>query len=254
MKLLIAGEGGQGVQVLAKIITNTAYALGYNVSYIPHYGVEMRMGISFAFVQIQKNPISYPKFKSADILAIMTARELEISKTFYAKNTRIINVVNFRSEIDKLKLSNKSLNMILLGIIIKELNTTEFRFDSNKVVAEIKKTLSHHPEQLDENLRAYEAGRLLENEIYNHDLSKIKLDSFKPKIDKDNAKTHTKFPALCKGCGLCLEICPVKALSWNKDELNYIGRSIPKVDIEKCIACMKCEQICPDSAIKIDKK
>lgn len=45
----------------------------------------------------------------------------------------------------------------------------------------------------------------------------------------------------CIGCGLCVEKCPVKALSFNEDH---------KVvwDAEKCVACDTCIKTCPNMA------
>jgi len=39
IKILIAGEGGQGVQTISKILTETAYHKGLEVSFVPNYGV-----------------------------------------------------------------------------------------------------------------------------------------------------------------------------------------------------------------------
>ena len=53
----------------------------------------------------------------------------------------------------------------------------------------------------------------------------------------------TVFPNWCKGCGLCVEFCPVGVLEQGLD-----GRVIV-VHPEKCTACRWCEQHCPDFAI-----
>lgn len=45
----------------------------------------------------------------------------------------------------------------------------------------------------------------------------------------------------CANCGACLNICPVKAISVNSENLFYT----PAVDAEKCINCGKCVSICP---------
>ncbi len=76
---------------------------------------------------------------------------------------------------------------------------------------------------------------------------------FKPKTQRDNKKSWTNFKDLCKGCGLCLEKCPVKALSWDPQNLGVYSTPSVKVDIKKCTACGLCELICPDSAIRVEK-
>jgi ferredoxin len=50
-------------------------------------------------------------------------------------------------------------------------------------------------------------------------------------------------PALCTGCGACVERCPVSALS--QDGL------LPQVDPEACIACFCCQEICPEKAMTL---
>lgn len=48
------------------------------------------------------------------------------------------------------------------------------------------------------------------------------------------------YPEKCTLCTLCVEVCPVKALIINVDELEY--------DRQKCIGCGECVFICPTAA------
>lgn len=61
------------------------------------------------------------------------------------------------------------------------------------------------------------------------------------------------FPYLCKGCGLCLEKCPTKALSFGQVKGVY-GNPTPQIDEKKCIWCGLCEEVCPDCALVVKKK
>lgn len=61
-------------------------------------------------------------------------------------------------------------------------------------------------------------------------------------------------PDLCKSCGYCIEKCPVKCLSFDYENNNYLGTPIVKNDIKKCIACKTCETGCPDCAITVEGK
>ena len=69
----------------------------------------------------------------------------------------------------------------------------------------------------------------------------------------DSKKSWKNFPNLCKGCGLCIVRCPVRALSFS-NKLNFLGTQTPQVDIAKCIACIKCQEVCPDGAIEVEIK
>ncbi len=74
VKILIAGEGGQGIQAVAQILAEAAYEEGKQVLYIPNFGVEQRGGVSVAFLQIGDEPIGSPKFAIADIVVALSER------------------------------------------------------------------------------------------------------------------------------------------------------------------------------------
>ena len=50
-------------------------------------------------------------------------------------------------------------------------------------------------------------------------------------------------PELCTGCGICVEQCPVSALTMNDD--------LPQVDADTCITCFCCQEICPEKAMTL---
>jgi 2-oxoglutarate ferredoxin oxidoreductase subunit delta len=55
----------------------------------------------------------------------------------------------------------------------------------------------------------------------------------------------------CKGCGICIERCPVQALE-DSDRLNKRGIRPPQLkEKNECNYCRLCELICPDLAITV---
>lgn len=53
----------------------------------------------------------------------------------------------------------------------------------------------------------------------------------------------------CKGCGFCVEYCPMDVLVMS-EEFNRKGYHPPKVvKTGECVNCNLCEMICPDFAI-----
>ncbi len=53
----------------------------------------------------------------------------------------------------------------------------------------------------------------------------------------------------CKGCGICIHLCPKHALEVSK-KVNSRGYYMPcVVDGGKCTGCHQCELYCPDFAI-----
>lgn len=59
----------------------------------------------------------------------------------------------------------------------------------------------------------------------------------------------------CKGCGLCVANCPTQCLDLKKEDTNSYGYHYSYMaDEDKCIACMNCAVMCPDSVITVYKK
>ncbi len=56
----------------------------------------------------------------------------------------------------------------------------------------------------------------------------------------------------CKGCGLCVAVCPPGVLALG--DLNAKGYSVAVlVDDEGCTSCTACALICPDAVITVMK-
>lgn len=252
MKILLSGEGGQGVQTIAKILSQCCFKSGHQVSYMPHYGVEMRMGISLAYIRIGEEIID-PKFSKADFLLIMAIRDLEKVKKFIDKKTTIINLLDIHRYLAENNLSSKAANILALAIMVKNLQLFEIKIANNLVRELIVEELGHKKD-LPENLKAFELGLQIDSQLYSMTLPDHLEAKNLPLIQSDNKKDFWQFPHLCKSCGICLEHCPVKALSWSKDKFSYISRPLPQVDIAKCLACGICQQVCPDCAIRVIKK
>ncbi len=50
----------------------------------------------------------------------------------------------------------------------------------------------------------------------------------------------------CKGCGICIDFCPVKVFIRDID-----GKPVVKNE-DKCTGCMLCSLRCPDFAIEVE--
>ncbi len=51
----------------------------------------------------------------------------------------------------------------------------------------------------------------------------------------------------CAGCGVCIEVCPVQAISLNLKRKAQINS-------EKCMECGRCARACPNQAIELVQK
>lgn len=60
--------------------------------------------------------------------------------------------------------------------------------------------------------------------------------------------------AICKGCGLCVEVCPKKIVALSKEKLNQKGHHPAEIiNQDLCIGCAFCAMMCPDCAITVEK-
>ena len=58
----------------------------------------------------------------------------------------------------------------------------------------------------------------------------------------------------CKGCGLCVDVCPKQVLALAEDQINKKGHHpVVALNIEDCIGCAFCATMCPDCIIKVEK-
>ena len=53
----------------------------------------------------------------------------------------------------------------------------------------------------------------------------------------------------CKGCGLCVSICPAGVLRFHDSPGNKWGVDVAAAAPEYCNGCGKCEMQCPDFAV-----
>ncbi len=58
----------------------------------------------------------------------------------------------------------------------------------------------------------------------------------------------------CKGCGVCVSVCPKRIIFLDKSRTNNKGYNPATIDeMDKCIACANCARMCPDSIITVER-
>lgn len=90
IRIVLAGEGGQGVQVIANILAESANAEGKEAIYIPNFGVEQRGGVSIAYVQIDDKRIGSPKFPKGDIVIALSNRAVDRTRRYVDERTTFV--------------------------------------------------------------------------------------------------------------------------------------------------------------------
>ena len=52
---------------------------------------------------------------------------------------------------------------------------------------------------------------------------------------------------LCVGCGVCVDECPVGAITLKEDQKAVINE-------DECIRCGRCHEVCPEEAVRHDSE
>ena len=55
----------------------------------------------------------------------------------------------------------------------------------------------------------------------------------------------------CIGCGGCAEVCPTRLIR-NSDPSQ--AKRVLEFDLERCVSCGRCEEVCPEGAIKLSRE
>ncbi len=68
LRIRVAGFGGQGVLMLGEVLAEAGLDAGYEVSWLPSYGPEMRSGTSNCHVRIGSDPVDSPLVSRPNVL------------------------------------------------------------------------------------------------------------------------------------------------------------------------------------------
>ena len=183
VKIALAGEGGQGVQSVAQIMTNAANDEGKEALYIPNFGVEQRGGVSIAFCQISDERIGAPKFEIGDIVIALSDRAVVRTQQYVGPKTIFIyddSIEGIEDDLPKngatvlaipaLKISKEELhprvfNVVILGATLEA--TGVLSLDDAKKALEKKLGYKFEQNQKlrEQNYKALERGAELVREL-----------------------------------------------------------------------------------------
>ena len=76
-KIICAGFGGQGIMLLGKLLTLSGMKEGYNVTWLPSYGAEVRGGTAHSMVHIKSGAIACPTISRPTSCIVMNKPSLE---------------------------------------------------------------------------------------------------------------------------------------------------------------------------------
>lgn len=170
-ELIIAGFGGQGVLSMGKILAYSGVMQGYEVSWMPSYGPEMRGGTANVTVVISDGPISSPIAHEYDTAVILNQQSMDkfedrvkVGGTLIYDTNGItnhptrkdINIYTIDATAEAAKLGNVRLfNTMILGGYLKVKPVVSL----DSVYLGLKKSLPERAwKSLPDNQRAIEHG------------------------------------------------------------------------------------------------
>ncbi|MGQ9700676.1 MAG: 2-oxoacid:acceptor oxidoreductase family protein [Candidatus Bipolaricaulaceae bacterium] len=136
--VIVAGFGGQGILLAGKILARAAMEQGFEVTWLPSYGPEMRGGTANCTVVIADEPVGSPIVDVPQILVAMNGPSLERFLPRVApEGTVIVNSSLVPQDLGRAQAKMvlipmnaiaqelgepRSANMVALGAVVRELN------------------------------------------------------------------------------------------------------------------------------------
>lgn len=278
--IMVVGVGGQGVIMISKVLALLGQLRGLQVKQSEVHGMAKRGGIVFSHVRFGREVWSPTIAKGeADALIALewaeglrwleqlrpntgvfiadtkhivppfACRARKVGGAFgYVKETpaEIIGKIDNGFALDATGIANelgdaRAANTVLLGALSATLD-----FPNEDWLAVLDQAVPKKSRETNRN--AFAAGRewalaALADPALRFD-SKAKTTR-PPTVDKSVAVELKINPAWCKGCDICVKLCPERCLALDKKQIAYLKKP------EACTGCHICEWLCPDFAITV---
>ncbi|MDD4168910.1 MAG: 2-oxoacid:acceptor oxidoreductase family protein [Desulfotomaculaceae bacterium] len=175
-RIVLAGEGGQGVQSVAEIIAEAANEAGKQALYIPNFGVEQRGGVSVAYVQISDGNIGSPKFKTGDIVVALSDRAVRRTGKYVGPRTTFVYDSGIKGiegelpknagrmlpipaiQVAKNDFHPRVFNIIIMGAVVGATGVIPLERVKNAIEKKLGYKFEKQPELRELNFRAMERG------------------------------------------------------------------------------------------------
>ncbi|MBC8258119.1 MAG: 2-oxoacid:acceptor oxidoreductase family protein [SAR324 cluster bacterium] len=279
--VLVVGVGGQGVILVSKVLAQLCLSKGLQVKQSEIHGMAKRGGTVFSHIRFGPQVWS-PTIPAGEVDVLVALewaeglRWLEYlnpdcgtfisdtqhivppfacrnrqrgSEDTYARETpaEIIKKVPNGFALDAAGMAQelgneRTSNTILLGIL-----STTLDFE----IKDWEETLDLFvpPKTVELNRQAFHIGRQwIENAIRTSEVAPVSELYEQKFFPEEKGLVEWEFiPEWCKGCDICVKMCPERCLKLTPDQKVEI------LDINDCTGCRICEWLCPDFAINIRK-
>ncbi len=169
LRIKVAGFGGQGVLMLGEVLAEAGLEAGYEVSWLPSYGPEMRSGTSNCHVRLASHAIDSPLVSRPNVLLALNEPSLrkflpaleeggivlynasEIPSDCVRRDVRMV-ALPFTQLADELG-ATKVGNIVMLGALLEATGVLE----QDRIVGALKRLVN--PRFFDLDLAALARGR-----------------------------------------------------------------------------------------------
>lgn len=280
--VLIVGVGGQGVITVSKILAQLCLQNKLQVKQSEIHGMAKRGGAVFSHVRFgdEVHSPTIPMGQADIVLALEWAEGLRWlpylnpdSGTFLTDTRQIIPPFSCRNRkrgaissyvyktVEQVKehvpnafavdatgtateLGNsRAANTVLLGML-----STALEFAAEDWQSIIEQSVP--PKTREINRRAFELGReWIQSEEHRYAREHIEIAAPPPAPAFEDVAVDLEIvEAWCKGCDICVKLCPERCLALDEREI------VKLTDPEACTGCRLCEWLCPDFAIAVHLK
>jgi 2-oxoisovalerate ferredoxin oxidoreductase beta subunit len=169
LRIKVAGFGGQGVLMLGEVMAEAGLDAGYEVSWLPSYGPEMRSGTSNCHVRLGNHAIDSPLVSSPNVMLALNEPSLrkflpaveeggivlyngsEIPGDCVRRDVRMV-ALPFTELADEMGAAKVG-NIVMLGALLEATGM----LDEDRVVGALKRLV--HPRFFDLDVAALARGR-----------------------------------------------------------------------------------------------
>ena len=278
--IMIVGVGGQGVLMISKALALIGQKQGFEVKQSEVHGMAKRGGVVFSHVRFGERVWSPTIAKGeADVLialewaeglrwldylkpgaAVFIADTRRIVPPFACRNRKRGATTRYAQEtpaevadkvaesyaLDATTIAAKlgeprAANTMLLGVLSASMDYPVEDWLSTLEALTPSKSRAI-------NRKAFEAGRAWAEAA--HADPSLRFESglaghAAPASQPDLVVTLEINAAWCKGCDICVKLCPERCLKLNAEQVAFLKSP------EACTGCHVCEWLCPDFAISV---
>jgi 2-oxoglutarate ferredoxin oxidoreductase subunit gamma len=137
IKTIFTGFGGQGVMMMGNSFAHSAMSAGYQVTYLPAYGAEVRGGTANCTVAVADEEIASPVASEPDYIVALNNPSVQTFQNKIASggimflNSSIIDIIPTRKDITVYEIpageiseelgNPRAANLVMMGALLKKI-------------------------------------------------------------------------------------------------------------------------------------